>query len=248
MGAGARAGAAWVWVGEQARPAGVSGGDFPQDDPAGEGAPARPATRGQGSRAAPVRKITPLAAAPRGRVLIDVLDTRSASRPGDPASAPAPGPRPGSLRLVSLPAGASLPDLLAAVGLPADLPVAGAPARRSALPTGLRLVVEKDGPAHLDAMPAVRRLRLGLPLDLNTASVDDLARLPGIGPGLAARIVEDRARRGPFPGPDALLRVRGIGPVRLARVRGQVTVDAVAQTMPPGRREPARSPGPDGRR
>jgi competence ComEA-like helix-hairpin-helix protein len=57
------------------------------------------------------------------------------------------------------------------------------------------------------------------PLDLNRASQDDLERLPGIGPGLAARIIDSRARRGTFDSIDDLRRVRGIGDTTLARLR-----------------------------
>lgn len=57
------------------------------------------------------------------------------------------------------------------------------------------------------------------PLDLNAASRRDLEQLPGIGPGLAARIVESRAQRGTFGSVDDLRRVRGIGDVTLARLR-----------------------------
>ena len=57
------------------------------------------------------------------------------------------------------------------------------------------------------------------PLDLNRASQDDLERLPGIGPGLAARIVDSRARRGTFDSVEELRRVRGIGDTTLARLR-----------------------------
>ena len=57
------------------------------------------------------------------------------------------------------------------------------------------------------------------PLDLNRASQDDLERLPGIGPGLAARIVDSRARRGTFDSVEDLRRVRGIGETTLARLR-----------------------------
>ena len=57
------------------------------------------------------------------------------------------------------------------------------------------------------------------PLDLNRASQDDLERLPGIGPGLAARIVDSRARRGTFDSVEDLRRVRGIGDTTLARLR-----------------------------
>jgi competence ComEA-like helix-hairpin-helix protein len=66
-----------------------------------------------------------------------------------------------------------------------------------------------------DATPA----HIAAPLDLNRASQDDLERLPGIGPGLAARIVESRARRGTFDSVDDLRRVRGIGGTTLARLR-----------------------------
>jgi competence protein ComEA len=58
---------------------------------------------------------------------------------------------------------------------------------------------------------------LGRPVDLNGASAEDLAAVPGIGPGLAAEVVREREERGPFGSPDALRRVRGIGPVRMER-------------------------------
>ncbi len=60
---------------------------------------------------------------------------------------------------------------------------------------------------------------LGRPVDLERATAEDLAAVPGIGPGLAAEVVRDREERGPFLTPDALRRVRGIGPVRMERVR-----------------------------
>jgi competence protein ComEA len=62
------------------------------------------------------------------------------------------------------------------------------------------------------------------PVDLNTAGVGELIALPGIGPATAARIVEDRQRRGPYRRVDDLLRVKGIGPKKLARLRPHVRV------------------------
>ncbi len=56
-------------------------------------------------------------------------------------------------------------------------------------------------------------------IDVDAASAEELERLPGIGPALAARIVAERVARGPFGGPDGLLRVPGIGPKTLARIR-----------------------------
>ena len=51
---------------------------------------------------------------------------------------------------------------------------------------------------------------LGAPLDLNRAGALDLALLPGVGPTLARRIVDDRRARGPLGSPEELVRVRGI--------------------------------------
>lgn len=83
------------------------------------------------------------------------------------------------------------------------------------------------GPAAVPARPATppRPLaRAAAPavnprLDLNGASRHELERLPGIGPGLAARIVDSRAERGLFASVDDLRRVRGIGDTTLARLR-----------------------------
>jgi competence protein ComEA len=57
-------------------------------------------------------------------------------------------------------------------------------------------------------------------VNLNTATADELRQLPGIGPALAAAIIEAR----PFVTVDDLLRVRNIGPRRLAAPRGWCVV------------------------
>ena len=62
------------------------------------------------------------------------------------------------------------------------------------------------------------------PLDLNRATAAELARLPGVGPGLALRILEERERRGRFDSPEALRQVVGVGPKKLAALRELVTV------------------------
>jgi len=59
---------------------------------------------------------------------------------------------------------------------------------------------------------------------VNRATADALRELPGIGPVLAARIVETRERTGRFGSIDDLRRVRGLGPSRLDRLRPLVTV------------------------
>ena len=59
----------------------------------------------------------------------------------------------------------------------------------------------------------------GPPLDLNRATLADLTRLPGVGPVLARRILETREAAGRFSAVDDLVTVRGLGPVKLERLR-----------------------------
>jgi competence protein ComEA len=63
-------------------------------------------------------------------------------------------------------------------------------------------------------------------LDLNTASVAELVRLPGIGEVLAGRIISHREEHGRFTSIDELLAVSGIGPRVLEGIREQVTIEA----------------------
>jgi competence ComEA-like helix-hairpin-helix protein len=62
------------------------------------------------------------------------------------------------------------------------------------------------------------------PLDLNRASAEEISRLPGVGPSLARRIVEERDRRGRFESADGLRGILGMGPKKLAALREHVTV------------------------
>ena len=61
-------------------------------------------------------------------------------------------------------------------------------------------------------------------LDPNTASEEELDRLPGIGPAGARAIVESRSAEGPFGDVGALARVRGIGPATLERLAPHLTL------------------------
>ncbi|MBN1503443.1 MAG: helix-hairpin-helix domain-containing protein [Candidatus Eisenbacteria bacterium] len=61
-------------------------------------------------------------------------------------------------------------------------------------------------------------------LDLNFATQAELEELPGIGPALARRILEHRARVGRFKRVEDLLDVRGVGEKILSRLRAHVYV------------------------
>lgn len=80
----------------------------------------------------------------------------------------------------------------------------------------------QDAPAFVESA----RWLEGERLDLNRATQDDLQLLPGVGPTLAARILEDRQRRGAYRTVEELTRVPGIGPRKVEAIRRLATVKA----------------------
>lgn len=63
------------------------------------------------------------------------------------------------------------------------------------------------------------------PVNINTATREELERLPGIGEGLAARIIAHRERHGAFRRVEHLIIVRGISERRFEALRAFVTVN-----------------------
>ena len=57
---------------------------------------------------------------------------------------------------------------------------------------------------------------------MNTASLEELQRIPGIGPTIARAILEYRAQKGKFSSLQDLLKVKGIGPKKLESIRNHV--------------------------
>ena len=72
--------------------------------------------------------------------------------------------------------------------------------------------------AALELLPEER-------INVNTASAEELKRLPGIGDVLAEAIVSYRDEYGPFTSEEDLLLVKGIGPARLAAIADHIAFD-----------------------
>ena len=79
------------------------------------------------------------------------------------------------------------------------------------------------GPASQGA-GSQRGLQTRAPLDLNSATADQLTELPGIGPATAKAIIDTRKAAGRFRSVDDLLTVKGIGPTKLDAIRSSVVV------------------------
>jgi competence protein ComEA len=87
------------------------------------------------------------------------------------------------------------------------------------LEDGRQVLVPLRGAAAAGGQPAE-----GVPLDLNTATEEQLDELDGIGPAMAASILKYREEHGGFGSIDDLGQVSGIGEKRLATLREQVRV------------------------
>src|SRR5436309_14152433 len=79
----------------------------------------------------------------------------------------------------------------------------------SLLSTGVALAAAKPAPAGK--------------VNINTATVEQLTTLPGVGPKLAARIVEHRQKAGAFKSTQELINVRGIGEKNFEKINVYLT-------------------------
>jgi competence protein ComEA len=64
----------------------------------------------------------------------------------------------------------------------------------------------------------------GAPVNLNTATLDQLDSLPGVGPVLAQRILDYRTENGPFTTIDQLQEVPGVGPKKFDSLKPHVRI------------------------
>lgn len=88
--------------------------------------------------------------------------------------------------------------------------------------TGAHEAVKKGG------SPGGKSAKLSDPsqgtVNINTANEEDLQKLPGIGPAMAARILEYRQQNGRFQTPEDLLQISGIGEKKFAKMQPFVRV------------------------
>ena len=84
---------------------------------------------------------------------------------------------------------------------------------------GLALAGSGRGTVAAGTAPAAAGARV----DINSASAEELAKLPGIGPAKARAIVEYRSEA-PFQKPEDLRKVKGVGDKLYDQLKDQITV------------------------
>ncbi|BBY04799.1 hypothetical protein MNVI_01170 [Mycobacterium noviomagense] len=144
--------------------------------------------------------------------------------------------------LVTLAPGARIADALSAAGGAMDgadtiglnmarqlgdgeqIVVGIAPAKGQPAALGSSVTSGTPGTPVTSSKPGSASPKPGEVIDLNTATVQQLDTLPGIGPVTAAAIVAWREANGKFTSVDQLAEVDGIGPARLEKLRPLVRV------------------------
>ena len=116
--------------------------------------------------------------------------------------------------------GARVDDALRAAGGPA------ADADLDRLNLSLRLRDEQHVlvPAHPAAnIPAGSTSAAGELINLNTATLEQLDTLPGVGPVTATKIVDQRERSGPFQRIEELVELKIVNSSTFANIKGRIT-------------------------
>jgi comEA protein len=83
------------------------------------------------------------------------------------------------------------------------------------------------------------------PININTATSDELQQVPGIGPVTADKILQMRKSYGTFKSVDDLLAIKGLGKKRLEKMRKYLTVSKSAAGKQPAKSTPTAAPAAD---
>jgi competence protein ComEA len=157
-----------------------------------------------------------------GREAPQVLETEPATELAVYVSGAARNPG-----VYTLSEGARVADALLAAGGPAD----DADLDRLNQAQRLRDEMQIHVPRRGEAVPTVSAAGVSFAatpagaVNLNRASAAELEKLPGIGPVTSARILDHRAKNGPFRSVEQLRDLKLVNASTFERIKGQVTVD-----------------------
>jgi len=91
-------------------------------------------------------------------------------------------------------------------------------------PTELVPTTDREGAVQFEHHRKPKK-KVEFPIHINSASVDDLCALKGVGPKLAEKIIERRNAAGPFKSPSDLKKVHGIGKKKLENMLQLIIFD-----------------------
>jgi competence protein ComEA len=172
---------------------------------------AQPSNQPSTGTAQPSQGSSSVPGQPPGEVVVDVAG--KVRRPG----------------LVRAPTGSRVADVLTLAGGPlpgVDLTTLNL-ARQ--VTDGEQIIVGQPAPLQPTTAPGATSSSAptappNAPVNLNTATLDQLDALPGVGPVLAQRILDYRTQNGPFTTIDQLQEVPGVGPKKFDSLKSHVRI------------------------
>ncbi len=124
--------------------------------------------------------------------------------------------------LHSVPAGSRVEDAIVAAGGATRKAQLDAVNLAAPVADGEQIVVPGSGAGGAAAVSSPAGSSPSAPLDLNSATLEQLEALPGIGPVTAQKILDYRQQHGAFHSVSELEGVPGIGPAHIAQLKGLV--------------------------
>ena len=88
----------------------------------------------------------------------------------------------------------------------------------------MQVYVPRQGEAIATPKAASGSATLSAPININSANLEELDKLPGIGPSIAQAILDYRTQNGPFKTIEDINNVKGIGDALFAKIKGSITV------------------------
>jgi len=161
--------------------------------------------------------------------------------PPEPSPTPVPSATPGPLRVYitgavsnpavyELPAGSIVADVVEAAGNFGNEAATELVNLALPLSDGMHVHIPAYGAEEQQAVSAppivsAPQEEAGTLVNINTAGVEELDTLPGVGPATAQYIIDHRQANGPFTQIEEIMDVSGIGPAKFEQIKDLITVD-----------------------
>jgi competence protein ComEA len=95
---------------------------------------------------------------------------------------------------------------------------------KKSLKDGTKIKITHEGNIKITNLDGIKKLVYFKQIDLNQANFNDLLPLPGVGPGIAGKILIYRKEKGEFKKKEELMKIKGIGKKYYQKIKSYVSI------------------------